>query len=101
MRDLMSGWSAMHAFTIRIERSPSTSMVENASWPHDAILHAWWVEPGRLLAGEYPGATTLDKTQQKVQLLVDARVDSILDLTTPDDDLDPYLETLQTAADRA
>jgi 3',5'-cyclic AMP phosphodiesterase CpdA len=25
-----------------------------SSWPHDRILHAWWVQPGRLLAGEYP-----------------------------------------------
>ena len=32
-------------------------MGNGARWPHDAILHAWWVEPDRLLAGEYPGAT--------------------------------------------
>ena len=24
-----------------------------ASWPHDDLIHAWWVIPGRLLAGEY------------------------------------------------
>ncbi len=24
-------------------------------WPHDEFLHAWWVEPGEVLAGEYPG----------------------------------------------
>jgi hypothetical protein len=24
-------------------------MDSGARWPHDAILHAWWVEPGRLL----------------------------------------------------
>lgn len=47
-------------------------MGSDARWPHDAILHAWWVEPGRLLAGEYPGARTPEKTQQKVQLIVDA-----------------------------
>lgn len=27
-------------------------------WPHDEVLHAWWVLPGQLLAGEYPGAKT-------------------------------------------
>ena len=25
-------------------------------WPHDADLHAWWVDPGQVLAGEYPRA---------------------------------------------
>jgi hypothetical protein len=70
-------------------------------WPHDAILHAWWVQPGRLLAGEYPGARTPEKTRQKVRLIVDAGVDSIVDLTTPDDGLDPYLAELQVAADKA
>lgn len=24
-------------------------------WEHDDAIHAWWVEPGRVLAGEYPG----------------------------------------------
>ena len=27
----------------------------NAEW--EEFLHAWWVQPGRLLAGEYPGAS--------------------------------------------
>jgi protein-tyrosine phosphatase len=76
-------------------------MDENASWPHDAILHAWWVEPGRLLAGEYPGARSPAKAAEKIRLLVDAGVDSIVDLTTPDDRLDPYLEQLQVAANKA
>ena len=40
-------------FTIRIERLPTDSMDERPWWPHDALLHAWWVEPSRLLAGEY------------------------------------------------
>src|SRR5690348_14087765 len=93
-RDWTPGWSAMGKFMIRIERLPSGSMDEVQRWPHDAILHAWWVEPGRLLAGEYPGALTPGKAATKVRLLVDAGVDSIVDLTTPDDHLDPYLETL-------
>jgi hypothetical protein len=33
--------------------------------------------------------------KQKVRLLVDAGVDSIVDPTTPEDHLDPHLETLQ------
>ena len=27
-------------------------------WPHHEVLHAWWVEPGAVLAGEYPGIAT-------------------------------------------
>jgi hypothetical protein len=76
-------------------------MDENASWPHDAILHAWWVEPGRLLAGEYPGARTASKAAEKVRLLIDAGVDSIVDLTTPDDHLSSYEEALRDAAEKA
>ena len=83
---------------IRIEPSLSNSMGENAPWRHDETLHAWWVEPGRLLAGEYPGSTTPGKTELKVRLLVDAGVGSIVDLTTPDDHLDSYRGALQVAA---
>ena len=76
-------------------------MDETTRWPHDAILHAWWVEPGRLLAGEYPGARTPEKTRQKVRLIDDAGVDTIVDLTTPDDGLEPYQEALTAAAEHA
>jgi protein-tyrosine phosphatase len=73
-------------------------MGESARWRHDETLHAWWVEPGRLLAGEYPGSTTPGKTELKVRLLVDAGIGSIVDLTTPHDQLDSYWEALQLAA---
>jgi hypothetical protein len=76
-------------------------MDEKTRWPHDAILYAWWVEPGRLLAGEYPGARTAEKAAQKVRLLIDAGVDSIVDLTTPGDRLEPYEDALQDAARKA
>lgn len=51
------------------------------SWPHDDIIHAWWVIPGRLLAGEYPGSIDPDKAALKLQTLVDAGVDSFVKLT--------------------
>jgi Cyclin-dependent kinase inhibitor 3 (CDKN3) len=86
---------------IRIVRLPGGSMDSVARWPHDAILHAWWVEPGRLLAGEYPGARTPEKTATKIRLLVDIGVDSIVDLTTPQDHLESYQAELQVAADKA
>ena len=64
--------------------------LDDASWPHDDFVHAWWVQPGRLLAGEYPGHTDPARARHKVDLLVDAGVRTFVDLTTPADRLDPY-----------
>jgi hypothetical protein len=73
-------------------------MGEHTPWPHDETLHAWWVEPGRLLAGEYRGARTPGKAMTKLQLLVDAGIESIVDLTTSQDPLKPYEEQLRAVA---
>jgi hypothetical protein len=73
-------------------------MGNGAAWPHDEVLHAWWVEPGRPLAGEYPGGQTPEKSAKKLQLLMDAGVDSIVDLTTPADFLEPYQAALEVTA---
>lgn len=51
------------------------------SWEHDDLIHAWWVIPGRLLAGEYPGAKDPRKAAVKIQALLDAGVDSFVNLT--------------------
>lgn len=72
-----------------------------ASWPHDEVIHAWWVEPDRLLAGEYPGDTSPEKAAAKIRLLLDAGIGSIVDLTTKHDGLVPYRDTLQAEAERA
>jgi protein-tyrosine phosphatase len=75
-------------------------MGEHTPWPHDETLHAWWVEPGRLLAGEYPGARTPGNAAKKLQLLIDAGIDSIVDLTTSQDPLEPYREQLRAVAEK-
>lgn len=54
-----------------------------ASWEHDDVVHAWWVIPGRLLAGEYPGAKDPATAAAKIATLLDAGVDSFVDLTEP------------------
>lgn len=59
-------------------------------WGHDQYVHAWWVEPGRVLAGEYPGDTAAHKANDKVNLLIDAGIRTFIDLTTPEDRLDSY-----------
>jgi ADP-ribosyl-[dinitrogen reductase] hydrolase len=63
---------------------------DTAAWPYDAFLHAWWVTPGRLLAGEYPGHTNPVRARHKVDLLVDAGIRTFVDLTTRADRLQPY-----------
>jgi hypothetical protein len=75
-------------------------MGNHTRWPHDETLHAWWVVPGRPLAGEYPGARTPGKAAKKLQLLIDAGIDSIVDLTTSQDPLEPYREQLRALAEK-
>lgn len=72
--------------------------VDRPRWPHDAFLHAWWVEPDRLLAGEYPGHVDAVRARQKVDVLVDAGIRTFVDLTTPADRLDPYEPVIAAAA---
>jgi len=67
-------------------------------WPYDGFLHAWWVEPGRLLAGEYPGHADMARARHKVDVLVDAGIRTFVDLTTPGDRLDPYRGFVAEAA---
>jgi protein-tyrosine phosphatase len=71
------------------------------AWPHDGVLHAWWVQPRRLLAGEYPASRSPETTAAKIRLLVEAGVESIVDLTTPQDHLDSYQHALNLAAEKA
>jgi ADP-ribosyl-[dinitrogen reductase] hydrolase len=73
-----------------------SGMADDRPWPFDDAIHAWWVEPGRLLAGEYPGDRKVVRAAAKVGLLVDAGVRTFVDLTE-DGELAPY-EDLVTAA---
>lgn len=73
----------------------------NYGWAHDAFLHGWWVQPGRLLAGEYPGDSDATSARHKVDVLIDAGIRTFIDLTTPADPLDPYEPVVHAAsADR-
>jgi len=59
--------------------------------PH---ANCYWVQPGRLLAGEYPGALLVADARQKLRRLLAAGVTLFLDLTHPNDGLEPYVELL-------
>lgn len=60
--------------------------------------NSYWVEPGRLLAGEYPGAFIATVARRKLRLLLDAGVTFFLDLTHPADGLVPYTDLLLAEA---
>lgn len=57
------------------------------SSPGTPIPNSYWVEPGRLLAGEYPGPTRSESG--RVQALLDAGITSFIDLTA-EGELPPY-----------
>lgn len=66
------------------------------------LPNTYWVEPGRLLAGEYPGTHSRADTMQRLRCLIDAGITYFIDLTEPGE-LAPYdlmLPTDRTASGR-
>lgn len=57
------------------------------------ISESYWVEPGRLLAGEYPGTFEEELTRQRLDALIEARFDTFIDLTKPNETV-PYTSIL-------
>ncbi len=53
------------------------------AFPPTPIANSFWIEPGRLLAGEYPGAPTHEETVQRLEALTEAGVTYFLNLTQP------------------
>ncbi len=62
-----------------------------------SIPDAYWVVPGRLLAGEYPGSVEESETRHKLGLFLDAGFTFYLDLTE-EGELAPYAPLLQQEA---
>jgi Cyclin-dependent kinase inhibitor 3 (CDKN3) len=60
-------------------------------------LHAYWVDPGVLIAGEYPGAQTEEAAERKLASLLDVGVRRFVDLTE-EGELEPYAALLQRLA---
>ena len=60
------------------------------------IANSYWLPGGRVLAGEYPADKDGPDGERKIGQLLAAGVTSIVDLTTPADGLDPYLQLLST-----
>lgn len=57
--------------------------------PRLPLPNCYWVLPGRLLAGEYPGGINPAQTNERLLRLFEAGVDCFLDLTRPGE-LAPY-----------
>ncbi|MFV0317039.1 MAG: ADP-ribosylglycohydrolase family protein, partial [Microthrixaceae bacterium] len=67
-------------------------------WGHDGFIHGYWVEPGEVLAGEYPGHPDATRAHSKVNLLIDEGIRTFVDLTTPADGMAPYEALVHSAA---
>ncbi len=49
------------------------------------LRNCYWVIPGELLAGEYPAGPSLERTQQRLERLLESGIDCFVDLTMPDE----------------
>ena len=61
--------------------------------PSRPLLESYWVLPGQLLAGEYPGQSNREITRKRIDALIQAGFDMFVDLTKPNEVL-PYAELL-------
>jgi len=63
----------------------SLQIVPSLPWPKTPLANSYWVVPGKLLAGEYPGAATLAGTTERLHALLEAGVTLFIDLTEEDE----------------
>lgn len=61
------------------------------------IPDSYWVVPGRIVAGEYPGSSFRETTREKLEKFLDAGIRSFIDLTEAEE-LRPYLHDLEEMA---
>src|SRR5689334_10991705 len=66
----------------------------NMTNPLRPLSESYWVEPGRLLAGEYPGKYDPELTRKRIDALLEAGFDTFIDLTK-DGETTPYLSLLK------
>jgi protein tyrosine/serine phosphatase len=65
------------------------------------IADSYIVPDSRLVAGEYPGSapgTPVEQANAKLEAFLDAGISAFIDLTDPDDGLEPYASALQALA---
>ena len=57
------------------------------------IPESYWVEPGRLLAGEYPGQFDSELTRKRIDALIESGFNTFIDLTKPNETI-AYVQIL-------
>ena len=74
---------------------PPTPPTEHSKLP---IPECYWVIPGRLLAGEYPGVPFApERTRRRIDAFLEAGIDTFIDLTG-DGEIQPYAPILREQA---
>ena len=68
---------------------------DEAPRPHD---NCYWLLPGRLLAGEYPGAADVTLTERRLNALLDVGVRQVLNLTEATEPLPDYRAVIERAS---
>lgn len=71
-------------------------MRDRAEFPATPLANSFWIEPGRLLAGEYPGSANPAETRARLDALIGAGVSYFIDLTRAGE-LPPYDHLLPEA----
>src|SRR3954466_2855256 len=61
--------------------STSRASKERMSRPPKPLAESYWVIPGKLLAGKYPGGKNLKDLERRLGPLLEAGFDGFLDLT--------------------
>jgi ADP-ribosyl-[dinitrogen reductase] hydrolase len=61
--------------------------------PARPLPNTYWVQPGHLLAGEYPGSPDDEDMAERLALLLAAGIDTFIDLTEPNE-REPYAPAL-------
>lgn len=64
-------------------------MFKREVFPPTPFPNSFWIQPGKLLAGEYPAVPDSDETRERLEALVEAGVSFFLDLTESGE-LPPY-----------
>jgi len=59
---------------------------------------SYWVVPGKLVAGEYPGVHYAENSRKRIIALIRYGIRTIIDLTQPGDSDHPYAELLAEEA---
>lgn len=97
----MSGPWGAPVFALRalgIAAVPYDGAVMQPDFLRPPLPNSYWVDPGRLLAGEYPAAASNAEALDRIQRLLDTGIDTFVDLTA-DGELPPYVNLLPAAVE--